>query len=102
MPHLFPQFGSSGPILSLSKGRDYADHMSSRLRPYIVPTIVLLTVLVLILFPRADCFDCDFPHPWGRDDAAYALRSEIFLAWLAGTSFFFGLYRVRGGWIARR
>jgi hypothetical protein len=74
--------------------------MRSRLRAFIVPSIVLLTVLVLVRYPLADCFDCEGPHPWGRDDAAYLFRSHFFIAWLFGTSFLLGLYRVRGGWVA--
>ena len=74
--------------------------MQRQLRTYIVPFVIILTVLLLTRFPLADCIDCEGPHPWGRNDASYLLRSNIFLAWLFGTSFLFGLFRVRGGWVA--
>jgi hypothetical protein len=61
---------------------------------------VVLTILVLVRFPLADCFDCEGPNPWGRDDVAYLLRLRLFMAWLTGSSILLGLYRVPFGWLA--
>ena len=70
-----------------------------RLKLFLVPMIILVTVVALSLFPIADCFDCEGPHPWGRDDVAYQVRSEIFDIWLLGVSFLVGVFRLRFGWI---
>ena len=70
-----------------------------RLRPYIVPALIGLTAIALVLFPIADCIDCDVLRPWGRNDAAFAIRSEIFDIWLLGASFLVGLFRLRHGWV---
>jgi hypothetical protein len=70
-----------------------------RLRPFLVPMIILVTVVALSLFPIADCIGCEGPHPWGRNDVAYQVRSEIFDIWLVGVSFLVGVFRLRFGWI---
>jgi hypothetical protein len=72
--------------------------MRMRVRPFLVPMIILVTVIALSLFPIADCFDCEGPNPWGRDDVAYQLRSEVFEAWLILASFLVGIFRIRFGW----
>ncbi len=83
-----------------STAQRYAFRMRSRLRTWIMPVIVVLTIVVLVRFPLADCFDCEGPHPWGRDDVAYLSRSHLFTAWLFGISFLLGICRARFGWVA--
>lgn len=70
-----------------------------RFKPYIIPTLIVVTAIALMLFPIADCVDCEFARPWGRDDGAYGIRIAIFSAWLLGTSFLVGLFRLLYGWI---
>ena len=74
--------------------------MRSSKGTWIVPLVVVLTILALVRFPLADCFDCEGPNPWGRNDVAYLLRSRLFMAWLAGSSILLGVYRVPFGWSA--
>jgi hypothetical protein len=33
--------------------------------------VFLVTLAVLAIHPIPECFDCEFPNPWGRDDHAY-------------------------------
>ena len=65
---------------------------------WIVPIITVLTVVALARFPLADCFDCEGPGAWGRNEAAYKLRSEVFLGWLIVAPFILGFARIPFGW----
>jgi hypothetical protein len=69
------------------------------LRRHLDLVLIAISFCALILFPLADCFDCDYPHPWGRNDAAYATRSMEFVCWLAGASLLAGFSRRRFGWM---
>jgi len=60
--------------------------------------LILISLCALILFPLADCFDCEGSNPWGRNDGAYAIRSTIFDLWLGGASLTVGYLRCRLGW----
>jgi hypothetical protein len=66
---------------------------------HLVLVLIAISLCALIMFPLADCFDCDYPHPWGRNDAAYAIRSIVFDYWLAGASVLAAFSRHRFGWI---
>jgi O-antigen/teichoic acid export membrane protein len=68
------------------------------LRRHLVLILIAVSLCALILFPLADCFDCEGPRPWGRDDAAYAIRTAVFSHWLIGASFLAGFSRRRFGW----
>lgn len=67
-------------------------------RRHLVLVLICISLCVLILFPLADCLDCDYPNPWGRNDAAYATRAMLFDFWLVGASLLAGLSRRRFGW----
>jgi hypothetical protein len=56
---------------------------SGYLRPHLVLVLIAISFCALILFPLTDCFDCEEPQPWGRNDAAYATRSVVFDYWLS-------------------
>ena len=68
------------------------------LRHHLVLVLIGISLLALILFPLADCFDCEGPRPWGRNDAVYATRSMVFDYWLVGASLLAGASRRRFGW----
>jgi O-antigen/teichoic acid export membrane protein len=72
------------------------------LRDFLYRHMVLILILVslcgLVVFPIADCFDCEGPHSWGRDDAAFAVRTTLFLYWLVGASLLAGFSRRRFDW----
>ena len=68
------------------------------LRNHLVLVLIGISLLALILFPLADCFDCEGPRPWGRNDAAYAIRSIVFDYWFIGASLLAGASRRRFGW----
>jgi hypothetical protein len=75
----------------------------SRLRLWISAHLVLvlisLTLCGLVLFPLADCIDCDLTGSWGRIVASYEVRSAVFACWLLGASFLVGVLRRRWGWL---
>jgi hypothetical protein len=66
---------------------------------HLVLVLILVTLCALVLFPIADCFDCQFPSPWGRNDAIYEIRSIVFDCWLFGASFLLGVLKKRWGWL---
>ena len=68
------------------------------LRQHLIVVLISISLCALILFPLADCFDCEGPNPWGRNDAAYAIRSTMFDYLLVGSSLLAGFSRRRFGW----
>jgi len=68
------------------------------LRRHLALVLIAVSFCALILFPLADCFDCEGPQPWGRNDGSYATRSMVFDYWLVGASLLAGLSRHRFGW----
>jgi len=68
------------------------------LHRHLVLVLISISLCALILFPLADCFHCEYPNPWGRNDAAYATRSMVFDYCLAGASLLAGFSRRRFGW----
>jgi hypothetical protein len=68
------------------------------IRHHLVLVLIAISIGVLIVFPLADCFDCEGPQPWGRNDAAYATRSMLFDYSLVGASLLAGVSRRRFGW----
>lgn len=66
---------------------------------HLVLILISITVCALILFPIADCFDCQYQNAWGRNDATYEIRSIVFDCWLVGASFSIGILRRRWGWL---
>jgi hypothetical protein len=68
------------------------------LHRHLVLFLISVSLFASALFPIADCFDCEGPNPWGRNDAVYAIRSTSFLYWLVGASLLAGFARRRFGW----
>jgi hypothetical protein len=86
-------------VESVANSRRALLRFTGYLRRNLVLVLVAISFCALILFPLADCFDCDGPHPWGRNDAAYLTRSMVFDYWLAGASLLAGFTRRRFGWL---
>ena len=91
----------------VSRNRDVKSVLKSRrslagfigyLRHHLGFVLIGISLLALILFPLADCFDCEGLGPWGRNDAAYATRSMVFDYWLVGASLLAGASRHRFSW----
>jgi len=61
--------------------------------------VFVATFLALAMHPIPECFACEFPRPWGRDDVAYAHASVILEVWLIGASFAAGLSSLRKYWL---
>jgi hypothetical protein len=72
--------------------------LGAYLRHHLVLVLISISLCALIVFPLADCFDCEGPNPWGRNDAAYATRSMMFICLLVGSSLLAGFSRRRLGW----
>jgi hypothetical protein len=68
------------------------------LQRHLVFVLISISFCGLLLFPLADCFDCEYAHPWGRDEAVYAARTAVFGCWLVGASLLAGFSRRRFGW----
>jgi hypothetical protein len=72
---------------------------SRRLYKNPVLWVFVATLLVLAIHPIPECFACEFPHPWGRNDIAYVRASIILDVWLIGASFAAGLGSLRKYWL---
>jgi len=72
--------------------------MRTRIKNYAVPVIVAVTIFLLARFPLADCIDCEGLRPWGRDDAAYALRVNIWFAHIALSCGLVAFFHARWSW----
>jgi hypothetical protein len=86
-------------VESAANNRRVLVRLAGYLRLHLVLVLIAISFCALILFPLADCFDCDYPHPWGRNDAAYAIRSMAFDCWLVGGSLLAGFSRRRFAWL---
>ena len=84
---------------SAANSRRALGMLARYLRRHLVLVLIAISFCGLVLFPLANCFDCEGPHPWGRNDEAYATRSMVFDYWLAGASLVAGLSRRRFGWM---
>ena len=60
--------------------------------------IFVLTVLALAIHPIPECAVCEFPHAWGRNDAAYTRDSRLIAAWLILTSMLAGFWDIKRNW----
>ena len=72
--------------------------MRGNWRLWILPLTIIVTGVALARFPLADCFDCEGTGAWGRNEAAYQLRSEVYLGWLLVAPFILGFARIPFGW----
>ena len=61
--------------------------------------VFVATFAVLVIHPVPECFNCEFPNPWGRDDAAYRVAVNILDAWLVGASAVAGFVSIRRNWL---
>jgi O-antigen/teichoic acid export membrane protein len=84
---------------SASHHRDGVLSLGDFLRQHLALILILSSCCFLVLFPLADCFDCEGPSPWGRNDAAFAIRSTVFFYLLVSSSALAGLLRCRLGWL---
>ncbi len=60
--------------------------------------IFLVTIAVLAIRPIPECFDCEFPKPWGRDDLAYHRAVAILDGWFVLASITAGFCSIRKYW----
>lgn len=58
----------------------------------------LLTLATLSVFPIPECFACEGPNPWGRNDADYVRNSGVLQVWFLVTSVVSGFISVRRNW----
>jgi hypothetical protein len=61
--------------------------------------VFLVTFIVLAIHPIPECVACEYPRPWGRDDAIYAQASTLLAAWLVVASLAAGAGSVRRNWL---
>jgi hypothetical protein len=73
--------------------------IAKRIRANAALWIFLGTFIALALHPIPECVACEYPNPWGRNDAAYARDSAIFVVWLLSTSFVAGAFRIKRSWL---
>ena len=60
--------------------------------------VFLVTITVLAIHPIPECFDCEFPNPWGRDDLAYHRAVAILDGWFVLASITAGFCSIRKYW----
>jgi len=60
--------------------------------------VFLVTVAVLAIDPIPECFECESPNPWGRDDFAYHRAVVILDCWFVLASITAGFYSIRKYW----
>jgi hypothetical protein len=61
--------------------------------------VFLLTFIVLAIHPIPECVDCEYPHPWGRNEVAFARDSILIAVWLVIASFLAGFWGLKGKWL---
>jgi hypothetical protein len=61
--------------------------------------VFLVTLVVLAVHPLPECFDCEGPRPWGRDDLAYHYGVAIFDGWFVLASISAGFFSFRKYWL---
>ncbi len=61
--------------------------------------VFLITIVLLSIHPLAECFDCEGPNPWGRNDLFYYRAIYVFDAWFLITSIASGFCSIRKYWI---
>jgi hypothetical protein len=59
----------------------------------------LLTFIVLAIHPIPECVACEYPHPWGRNEAAYSRDSVLIAAWLIVASLLAGFWGIKKNWL---
>jgi hypothetical protein len=61
--------------------------------------VFVVTLVVLAIHPLPECFDCQFPRPWGRDDVAYHHSVILLDVWFVLASITAGFCSVRKYWL---
>lgn len=65
-----------------------------------LPTwVFLITLAVLAVHPIPECFDCEFPNAWGRDDRVYYASARLFDAWFVLASVAAGFVSLQRNWM---
>ena len=57
--------------------------------------VFFATLTVLVIHPIPECSDCEFPHPWGRNDDAYHHAGNILTVWFVTATITAGFCSVR-------
>jgi hypothetical protein len=70
--------------------------MSDSIKRYASIVIVIATFITLAFFPIPSCFDCEFPNPYGLNDAILAHRTLFFEIWSISAIFFSVFLRIKG------
>jgi hypothetical protein len=73
--------------------------MGRLLRQSAAILIGVLTLIVLTIHPIPECVDCEYPNPWGRNDAVYLRDSNLLDLWLILASFYAGLSSLKRSWL---
>ena len=61
--------------------------------------VFVVTLVVLAIHPIPECIDCEFPHPWGRDDVAYHHAADILSVWFMVATITAGFFSIRKYWL---
>ena len=61
--------------------------------------VFLVTLVVLAIHPIPECIDCEFPHPWGRDDVTYHHAADILSVWFVVATITAGFCSIRKYWL---
>lgn len=72
--------------------------LSSKIYKSPVFWVFVATFAALAIRPVPECIDCEFTHPWGRNDAIYVHASGVLDAWLIVASFIAGVCSLRRYW----
>jgi hypothetical protein len=61
--------------------------------------VFFLTFIVLAMHPIPECVACEYPHPWGRNDATYSRDSLLIAVWLILASLLAGFWGIKRNWL---
>jgi len=73
--------------------------MSDSIKRYKSIVIVTATFIALAFFPIPSCFDCEFPNPYGVNDAILAHRVLLFEIWSISAIAFSVFLRIKRPWL---
>jgi hypothetical protein len=61
--------------------------------------VFVITLAALAAHPIPECFDCEFPNAWGRNDNAYYISAYLLDAWFVIASAAAGFISVKRNWL---
>jgi hypothetical protein len=61
--------------------------------------IIAVAAISLVLFPVPECFDCEFPNPYGQTTAIAHRNFLIFAIWLLGGPFLAAAFGLKRAWL---